>query len=94
MTQDELVIERNILRSEYDKKVAELNTKYASSNNTVNHGDIVTDHVGSVRVEKILVYGRDEPCCVYRGIELKKNGEPTKRATKRDVYQTNLKKVS
>ena len=89
----EFISKKNILRNEHDKKVQELKSEYAFANNTVKVGDIVTDHIGAVKVEKILVWGIDEPCCIYRGIEYTKAGKPTKRGCKRDVYQTNLKVI-
>jgi hypothetical protein len=76
---------------EYDNKKLLLAKEYADSNNTVKIGDIVKDHIGSVRVEEIKYNLRSiRPDCVYFGQELKKNGEPKKRVSKRMVYQMNM----
>ena len=59
----------------------------------VKIGDIVTDHTGSVKVERITFYrGFNDslPVCVYHGIELKKDLTPTKKGDKREVYQNNI----
>jgi hypothetical protein len=92
MKVEEYISEKNILRSEHDHQVRDLDKKYALSNSSVKIGDIVTDHMGSVKVDKILIYSSSdyEPCCVYRGIEYTKAGKPTKRGNKRDAYQRNL----
>jgi hypothetical protein len=90
MIVQEYISRKNILIKEHDKKMKELNKEYALSNNTVKIGDIVTDHIGSVKVEKILLWGSIEPSCVYRGIEYTKAGKPYKKGSERDVFQINL----
>lgn len=87
---NEFISQKNDLRIEHDKKVQALSKEYALSNNTVKVGDMVTDHIGAVKVEKILIRVTDEPSCVYSGTEYTKAGKPTKRGTKRLAYQINL----
>jgi hypothetical protein len=64
------------------------------SNNTVKIGDVIEDHMGFIQVEKFSVqipsFGR-MPICAYFGIEITKAGTPSKKGTKRWVYQSNLK---
>jgi len=96
MNREEYSIKRNILKTEYDKKVRELNKEYALSNNKISIGDIITDHIGSIKVEAICIttpFGRDNPCCLYSGTEYTKSGKPFKNGSKRKVYQFNLIKV-
>lgn len=65
--------------------------EYCLVNNSVKIGDIVTDHIGSVKVEKILVeYSLTRPQCIYVGSELKKDLTPRKGGSKRNVYAQNL----
>jgi len=65
--------------------------EYCLGNNTVKIGDIVADHIGSVKVERILVeYSLTRPQCVYVGAELKKDLTPRKDGSKRSVYAQNL----
>lgn len=94
-------------QEEYTNKVAELTEKfeldkqslrreYALSNNPYKVGDIVTDHIGSIVIEKIqhtISITHQYPFCVYTGLELKKDGTPTKKESKRAVYQTNIKTI-
>lgn len=89
----EFISKKNILREDYDDNLWKLKKEYALSNNTVKVGDIVIDHMGAVKVEKILIYRMDEPSCIYRGIEYTKAGKPTKRGGRRDAYQRNLIKT-
>lgn len=82
------------IRRDYDNKMGKLQSDYAFSNSSVKIGDIVTDRIGSVKVDKILytiVSADDYPTCVYRGVEFTKAGKPRKDKSIRDVYQTNLK---
>lgn len=93
----ELSVYRNELtklKRDYDNKVGNLQRDYAFSNSSVKVGDIVTDHIGSVKVDIILytiVHNGDHPTCVYRGEEFTKAGKPRKKQSMRDVYQINLK---
>lgn len=91
-------------KEEYKSKVIEINNdrelklkslakEYALSNNPYKIGDIVTDHIKTVKIEKIqFTLGglQSPPECVYTGIELTKKGEPNKKGNKRSVYQSNI----
>ena len=87
---DEYKKKENAILIEAHKKKRALQRKYALSNNTFKIGDIVTDHIGSVRVEKILFYYDQVPSCVYVGIQITKKGKPVKSGEKRNAYQINL----
>jgi len=94
-------------QEEYKNKIAELTEKfeldkqtvrreYAFSNNPHKVGDVVTDHIGSIWIEKIQFttdFISNLPCCIYTGVELKKNGTPTKKVNRRTVHQTNIKTI-
>jgi len=80
------------VRRESEIKQRELLIEYALANNNYKIGDVFTDHIGSVLIEKIKTHGGasyDKPCCVYFGLELKKDGTPRKDLSKRDAYQSN-----
>ena len=84
---------RQAIRERAKTEEMELAREYAYSNNTVKIGDIITDHIGSIKVEKIqwgFAFSRDYSECIYTGIELKKDKTPTKRGNKRQIYQSNL----
>lgn len=73
----------------------ELAKEYAFSKNIVNVGDIIEDHIGKIRVEKIKfsagsVSFSTAPQCVYYGIELLKSGKVNAKGKTRNVWQTNL----
>lgn len=62
------------------------------SNNPYKIGDVVEDHIGKLMIEQICVYEDpwDLPVCVYKGVELNKDGTPRKKQTGRGVYQSNV----
>lgn len=82
------------LKDEAKKKEQDLFIEYAYANNTLKPGDIVTDHIGSIKIEKISVHvsylSEPKPMCIYIGIELKKDLTPTKVRKERTVYQSNI----
>ena len=79
-------------RAETEKK--ELAKNYATDNNPYNVGDIITDHMGSVKVDIIQISlgnQREPPQCVYNGIILNKDGSYNKRGKRRGIFQMNIK---
>ena len=85
---------KNRLKESEEKHRAEiraLRIEFALKNATSTKGDIVTDHMGSIRVEAISCGSYGDPQTVYYGIELKKDLTPRKDGAKRWVYQSNLK---
>ena len=81
---------------EYEQKrtsfLKALTEEFIMSNNTVKVGDIVTDHIGSIEVERIAPYEVrfGKPVCQYYGKNLLKSGKQSKRDPYRTVYQCNL----
>ncbi|HWY36545.1 MAG TPA: hypothetical protein VNX68_18020 [Nitrosopumilaceae archaeon] len=92
MTPEEYKNRLKAIDEERDVKKRQLVKECALSNNTVKIDDIVTDHIGSVKVESIKFdYNHGGiPCCIYYGIELKKDLTPTKKGEKRGVWQNNI----
>lgn len=88
---------KNRLKEIADERLSKekvLAKEYANANNPYKVGDIVEDHIGKVLVEQIQ-YSYDifhMPCAVYIGSELKKDNSKKKNDSKREVYQTNLRK--
>lgn len=69
---------------------AEAIKKYCLSNNPYKVGDIFEDSTGKIVVEKIKIYyTTKDPCCVYYGLMVKRDGSPTKKMEHRDAYQCN-----
>jgi len=94
MTHNEYKKKLKELAETYRKERERLAFKYAMSNNTVEKGDIITDHIGSIIVDKVKVGGHSwqEVECVYEGFELTKQGRPFKNKRRRVVWQKNLKR--
>lgn len=93
MTREEYKSELDRLEQEFLANKRQLAIKCASDNNTVKVGDIVTDHIGSILVKNIKAGFpslENLPCCVYDGIELKKDKTLKKIPTKRSAWQCNL----
>jgi hypothetical protein len=80
---------------EFEDRKYKLQKEFALSNNPHPIGTIVTDHIGSLKIEKIRTtktLANSLPQCVYFGIELKKDGTPMKKQTGRGAWQENIKK--
>jgi hypothetical protein len=92
MTQEEYKSKLNDINKDYELKLKSLDKDYAFSNNPFKIGDIVTDHIGSIKIEEIKAYLSrfPYPCCVYFGIEYTKKGKPNKRGNRRSIYQSNI----
>jgi hypothetical protein len=91
MTDQEYNKRLNELRKEYQRKEEELNDLYAIDNNPYTVGSIFEDHIGKIKIEKIDTgWGHSKmPCCIYYGLELKKNGTPKKSGASREAWQCN-----
>ncbi len=95
ITQQEWEQEQASLIRDFERKKAALIERIALTNNELNIGDTVTDHIGSIRIEKIRpanTYGSTMPICIYYGPELRKDGTPKLNGAKRDLYQSNISK--
>lgn len=93
MTREEYNERLIAIRKESNDREYNLATEYAMSNNPYKVGDIIEDHRGKLKIEKIKVrYGCYEfPYCYYLGVELKKDGTPYKRQTGRYIIQGDIK---
>lgn len=91
MNIEELEARLKSIRKNAEAAELEAIKEYCLSNNTVQVGDIFSDHYGRIRVEEIKVLpsctGRHQ--CVYFGPELTKKLEAKKTGVKRDAYQNN-----
>lgn len=97
MTREEFDNRLNELQLEFDKSKRALFVKFALSNNTIAVGDVVCDHIGRGRVEKLkatmsALSKYSEMC--YWCVELKKDGTLKKNGAYRWVYQSNIKEVN
>lgn len=95
MTTEEYDKELNFLQNEFEKQRIDLCKRFAFSNNPHKIGDIITDHIGSIKIQQIKTtfgYLDKYPSCIYIGQELKKDLTPIKKESIRQVSQNNIKK--
>jgi hypothetical protein len=97
MTREELDNKLKELQLQFNESKKALLKDFAISNNTIAVGDVVCDHIGCGRVEKLQVamsglskYSEMRYWCV----ELKKDGTPKKSGAYRWVFQSNIKEVN
>jgi hypothetical protein len=96
MEDSEYIAKIKAIDAEAQEKKNAIAKIYAHSQNPVKIGDLIEDHVGRIKVEKIGIssgMSSNLPLCVYYGIEITKAGTPSKKGTKRWIYQSNLKEV-
>lgn len=97
MTKEEYIERKNKLEEDYQKAYKKLAYEYAIANSPYKVGDIVTDFVGSLKIEKVkvstFVMDKNLPYCVYYGTDVNKNGSLAKRNSGRGVIQSNIKSV-
>jgi hypothetical protein len=91
MTFEQLDEKMDIARADYDKQRYQIYAEYAISRNPYEVGDVFTDHIGSIKIEKIGISIELSKCSSmkYFGVELKKDGTPKKKGAKRWAYQSN-----
>ena len=96
MTPEEYRIEKSKIEMEHRKRMNTLHARYAQDNNNVQVGDFVSDHMCTIKVDRISVYlnflGDGMPSCVYHGIQHTKKGSPYKNGQPAEVYQANVQR--
>jgi hypothetical protein len=93
MTKEEYLLQEKEIDQNANKLKRDLNVRYAMEQNRYKIGDQVEDHMGIIIVDKIQVSNGSldsMPCCVYSGLILKKNGEPRKDRSRRNIYYSNF----
>jgi hypothetical protein len=93
MTKEEYNTKLKKFKKDFEDAKLQVAKEYAKSNNPYKIGDVVTDHMGSIKIEKIGFWITAEfPECMYSGIELKKDGTSFKNKKQRTVWQFNIVK--
>lgn len=95
MTNENYSKELTYIKMDFERRKRELAIQYVTENAKFKVGDIVTDHIGSVKVEVVKTQLREQgyPETVYHGTELKKDLTPTKKGDKRSVWVSNIKEI-
>ncbi len=89
MLKEEYLNKKTELRKEAEKKQYNLDKEFVLSNTSVEIGDFVKDHLGTIKVEKIAVaygFSRDYPEAVYYGVKYTKTGKSFKSKEKRNIW--------
>lgn len=97
MTKEEYITQRNELLKKHESELKVIAKEFAFSNNPYKIGDIITDHVKSIKIQQIqwsfVSFSSDKLSeCVYKGIQLLKNGKPSVKKTGTYIYQSNIVK--
>ena len=93
MSLDDYFDEIKNLDKKYKEDKRMLGLKFIEINAKHKIGDIITDHIGTIKVEKILlnyIYYSNIPIAVYEGTEYKKDGTPRKKLSVRCVFENNI----
>ena len=95
MTKEELENKLAELSRKYEQDKYDTLKSYAEANCDIKVGDIITDHIHTIKVEKIgFHYGYNDPMMVFEGPDYKKDGTISKRQTNTPVYQSNIKFIN
>ena len=95
MTKDEYNTESSRISKRAFDQQRKLDSSYAKSHSNVVEGDIVTDYMESILVDRIRYTSFDTfPECVYSGIRYTKKGVPRKDGKRSRMYQCNLKLIN
>lgn len=95
---DKIETARKITEDNFSRQKKKLIIEYATRNNEVEVGDIISDsHEQYILVDKIIVrdksYFSDEPHCEYQGELLTKKLKIRKNPDRRAIPQPNFKKI-
>ena len=92
MKHKEYLQKLNELKIEFKNKNLELMKDFVNSNNPYKIGDKITDHNGTILIEKIGYYWGfgNKPCATYSGVVLNKDGTPNKKGVRRYVNQNDI----
>lgn len=93
MTKEEYNIKLKQIEIDSENAKKELYKEYAISNNPYKIGDIISDHVKTIKIESWKYYKSfGLPQCVYRGIRINKDGTIAKKQDNNTIYQENINK--
>lgn len=102
MTENEYVQRRKEIDEQHKKSINDLELEYCLGKTLYGVGDIVQDHIGAVLITEVTnsvlhpLCDRDNKkiSLVFKGIDVRKSDfGPKKNGGKRDVFESNIKKV-
>ena len=94
MTIEEYQDKKEKLHKDYQKNLYDLAMEYAKANCIYVAGDIVEDHMGYFKIEKIAYCStwRSKPSLVFKGVELTKKLVVKKRPTRDTIFSSNIER--
>ena len=97
MNLKDLEIELKKIEAECEEKKKSSIIAYCDANNPYDIGDIISDHLSTIKIDKIK-YTRGmlrlDPECIYYGEKLRKSDmKPFKNGDRECIYQSNINEV-
>jgi len=89
MTSEEYKERKEAMLNRHRKELNGLAVEYCKAINPYKIGDVFQDHLGKIRIEKMIITGIDHPSLRYIGPELKNDGTDKKLIRLRDAYLLN-----
>lgn len=96
MNKTEYLNKKKALSRKHENENKDLAKEFVLANARAEIGDVVTDHIGNVKVEMItpaMGFGNQWPEGVYHGTQYTKTGNPFKSGDKRNVWGGNIVSV-
>lgn len=95
MNKQEYLEKRKELKNDFEAKLDKLDENYAADNNPYAVGDIIKDHIDTIKIESMFYVPSDTlatriPYVVYIGVIINKDGKPNKRRKKSKIHQPNI----
>jgi len=85
------------IKNECEKKLKEIDFKFAVESRQFDIGDIIQDHGIKIQIAKIkwgyTSFSSDSPCCIYCGPILKKDNTPRKNGQQGCIYDVYATKI-
>jgi hypothetical protein len=97
MTKEELKEKINELSRQFEEEKNKIYKQYLEEEYSIKIGDIVTDHVHTIKVESIDYFYDcflHIPTAKLNGPDYKKDGTISKRQTNMPVYSQNIKAIN
>lgn len=82
-----------VIEDKARKEISKILFEFSKSVNKIQIGDMITDHYHTIEVNQTVhqtSVNQKSITIVYKGIELKKDGNPTKKQNDTVMYESNI----
>lgn len=91
MTKEELKKQIEEIDKQANRDKIQLAKAFAVANNSYKVGDIIKDHVKTIRINNMHIYvSLSDPQYIYTGVELLKSGKENKLGKIGEIFQCNI----